>query len=192
MFSTSRPRITSNMLTNSYQSEGDWRLAVPRTAYVIPGRVSLGRAWRRRVRFRFRFRCFRFRFRCFRFRPGGSPPAAPTHPAATQPRPTPRRPTRDPPRRGGVGGGEKNQKRNTNGGAREHPRGLRAPPRSCYVFDLFFVLFDSKFLEVAIESSKTLKKLEFQPIEKVSLKPYKKSETGSIERALKSQYRRWG
>ena len=53
------------------QSEGGWRLAVPRTAYVIPGRVGLGRAWRRRVRFRC-FRCFRFRFRCFRFRPGGS------------------------------------------------------------------------------------------------------------------------
>ena len=42
-----------------YQSEGGWRLAVPRTAYAIPGRVGLGRTWRRRVR----FRCFRFRFR---------------------------------------------------------------------------------------------------------------------------------
>ena len=67
-----------------YQSEGGWRLAVPRTAYVIPGRVGLGRTWRRRVRFRFRFRCFRFRVRCFRL--GGS-------------RPTLRRPTRDPPGR---------------------------------------------------------------------------------------------
>ena len=35
---------------------------MPRTAYVIPGRVGLGRTWRQRVRFRFRCR-FRFRFR---------------------------------------------------------------------------------------------------------------------------------
>ena len=52
----SRPSESTIKDLSFYQSEGGQRLAVPRTAYVIPGRVGLGRTWRRRVRFRFRFR----------------------------------------------------------------------------------------------------------------------------------------